>query len=361
MDSARFDHACDSIPCAVGTIHGTEGGGRVRIFAMGDIHGCIEPFERRLEQLDELGFFDGLDTDPPNGEDLLVLLGDYIDRGPDGLAVVRKTMELEHRYPAHVIPLMGNHEAEFLFWVGAGEAYGDSAADPFADGFALDSDLDFGFGLDSGFDAGLGYDFDSEFGIGNDFGYGPDSSLGLEDDFDLESRLIACRQSDRGFATIRSFLGPARAARFVRAMDDPDAMLDVFAHACETITGEHADAIRWMKGLRLFHETERQIFVHAGLNEASGSEWKLGTSRETMLGTRRIAKGTFIKDIIVGHTGTASISKDESFHDVFWDGASHFYVDGTTVASGSIPVLVFESGSGAYSSLQEDGSLRPIR
>ena len=84
----------------------------MRIFAMGDIHGCIEPFKRRIEQLEGLGFFD---KGSPHSGDLLILLGDYIDRGPDSLSVVQEVMELEHRAPGRVVSLIGNHEAEFLY------------------------------------------------------------------------------------------------------------------------------------------------------------------------------------------------------------------------------------------------------
>ncbi|MBX6423205.1 metallophosphoesterase family protein [Thermosulfurimonas sp. F29] len=74
----------------------------MRIFAVGDIHGCAEALERLLGILP-------LDLE----RDLLVFLGDYIDRGPSPRRVVEMVKELRERYPERVIPLCGNHEWMF--------------------------------------------------------------------------------------------------------------------------------------------------------------------------------------------------------------------------------------------------------
>ncbi len=74
-----------------------------RIFAIGDIHGCITALEKLLAKL------------PVNwGEDYLVFLGDYIDRGPSPYEVVETLISLKKRYSEKIITLMGNHEKMFL-------------------------------------------------------------------------------------------------------------------------------------------------------------------------------------------------------------------------------------------------------
>lgn len=70
--------------------------------------------------------------------------------------------------------------------------------------------------------------------------------------------------------------------------------------------------------------------------------------------------GKFYKDIIAGHVGTAAVSGGKDFHDVYYDGASHYYIDGTVHVSGHIPVLAFDEERGKDYSLQEDGTERPI-
>ncbi|AIH04031.1 MULTISPECIES: metallophosphoesterase family protein [Thermodesulfobacterium] len=78
----------------------------LKIFAVGDIHGCLESLEALLEIL------------PINwGKDLLIFLGDYIDRGENPRGVVEKIITLKKKYPEHVITLKGNHELMFEWFL----------------------------------------------------------------------------------------------------------------------------------------------------------------------------------------------------------------------------------------------------
>lgn len=73
-----------------------------RLFAIGDIHGCFDSFQKLVEH--KIGI---------RKNDKLVLLGDYIDRGSQSKAVVDYILELV-RMDFDVTPLMGNHEAMLL-------------------------------------------------------------------------------------------------------------------------------------------------------------------------------------------------------------------------------------------------------
>jgi Calcineurin-like phosphoesterase. len=67
-----------------------------KIFAIGDIHGCLWSLERLLNIL------------PVNwGKDLVIFLGDYIDRGPDPKGVIEKVLELKELYGDKLFPLRG--------------------------------------------------------------------------------------------------------------------------------------------------------------------------------------------------------------------------------------------------------------
>src|SRR5689334_22963347 len=71
-----------------------------RTLAIGDIHG-------HLAHLDAL-----LDAVALTPEDHLILLGDYVDRGPDSAGVLNRVMAL---YRTHrVFPIKGNHEQMML-------------------------------------------------------------------------------------------------------------------------------------------------------------------------------------------------------------------------------------------------------
>ena len=70
-------------------------------FIIGDIHGCNRTFQALLEQL-ELG-----------ENDRLILLGDYIDRGPDSKGVIDTIFSLREA-GQEVVCLRGNHEQLLL-------------------------------------------------------------------------------------------------------------------------------------------------------------------------------------------------------------------------------------------------------
>lgn len=73
-----------------------------RIFAIGDIHGCISKLENIMDMID---------IDVHN--DSLVFIGDYIDRGPASKGVVDFVLGLRESIN-QVICLLGNHEQMFL-------------------------------------------------------------------------------------------------------------------------------------------------------------------------------------------------------------------------------------------------------
>jgi serine/threonine protein phosphatase 1 len=71
-----------------------------RTIAVGDVHGCIHALDAVLDAIQ------------PGGDDQLVLMGDYIDRGHESRAVIDRILELSGR--CHVVSLLGNHELMLL-------------------------------------------------------------------------------------------------------------------------------------------------------------------------------------------------------------------------------------------------------
>lgn len=96
----------------------------VNIYAIGDIHGCLDKLRTLLTKID---------ADPARDE--LVFLGDYIDRGPSSCEVVDYLIHLKQQMPGTVF-LKGNHEEMFaqylsgierhLFVMNGGQATLDS-------------------------------------------------------------------------------------------------------------------------------------------------------------------------------------------------------------------------------------------
>jgi len=71
-------------------------------YAIGDIHGSLDKLQSLLALCDEHA---------AGAPMKLVLLGDYIDRGPQVRGVVDLLMALQSARGEAVVPLMGNHEA----------------------------------------------------------------------------------------------------------------------------------------------------------------------------------------------------------------------------------------------------------
>jgi serine/threonine protein phosphatase 1 len=68
----------------------------MRILAFGDIHGCLRAFTTLLT------------TVAPQPEDLIITLGDYVDRGPDSRGVMDELIRLRQTH--RLIALRGNHD-----------------------------------------------------------------------------------------------------------------------------------------------------------------------------------------------------------------------------------------------------------
>jgi serine/threonine protein phosphatase 1 len=79
------------------------------IFAIGDIHGCYDKLIALMDQLD-IRF----------GEDRVVFLGDYVDRGPDVYQVMDFLVQFKEDHPGTIF-LKGNHEAMLLNYLAGGD------------------------------------------------------------------------------------------------------------------------------------------------------------------------------------------------------------------------------------------------
>lgn len=78
------------------------------IYAIGDVHGC---YRLLIDLLDQLGR-DASAAD--SGAPAVILLGDYVDRGPDSARVLEALCLLNARAPFELCLLKGNHEDALL-------------------------------------------------------------------------------------------------------------------------------------------------------------------------------------------------------------------------------------------------------
>lgn len=214
-----------------------------------------------------------------NPDASLVLLGDYVDRGPDSAGVLYEIMELQRTYGERVIVLQGNHDVWLTDW------------------------------------------------------------LWSSDDEDT-----AWLRADADLVTTRSFV--PQSVLDALPWDGSEATVNrLVKHA---VLSEHHDVLAWLRRQPLVHETDAQIFVHAGVDELAGAFWRAATPDFWLTDKYPASTGPFVKTIVAGHVRASSLHQDGR-NEVFYDEASHFYVDAGVEVTGQLNVLRYDCGSGAYS------------
>lgn len=254
------------------------------IYAMSDIHGQYDLFEKRIEQIRPFLL---------RGDNKLILLGDYIDRGNKSYECLRLACDLEMEFGRDkVVVLKGNHEVwfeEFLF---------------------------------------------------------------LNEDVWLTE--------DKDFFTSGTFLSKEQ-LKELDVLSNREARIE-YVKKC--IKEEHKELLAWMRKLRLFYETDIQIFVHAGVDEEIPEEeaaWcTIGTPDYVMTGKYPPTTGHFYKDIIAGHVAASQLARDMNFSGIFFDGESHYYIDGSAEKFRRILCLAYDEATKKYYQLEEDGQLKEI-
>lgn len=267
------------------------------IYAMSDIHGCIEELREQMKLVDL------------TGKNRIVFLGDYIDYGDSSYQVLKYIWDLQKEYGEEkVIVLKGNHEQMFLEWI-------DDYKNPYPNGT-------------------------EDIMVFNDW---------LESDF------------DDGANTIGTFISKQQ-MDFLNQISRTCSMETISRDAVQMILSDHQELIRWISKMPTYYEAENQIFVHAGVDEEAGEYWKWGTSDSILLGKFPATKGKFYKTIVAGHvgTGTRDLADDRSYHDVYYDGESHYYIDGSVYKSGKLLLLAYDEKDGKYYQV-ENKKMIPVR
>lgn len=214
----------------------------MRIYAMSDLHGCLQEFEAALELIDL------------SGGNKLILLGDYVHSGADSYGVLDKIMKLQRKYGTEkVVALMGNHEEMVI-----------------------------------------------------------EGRAPIQEDW--ESGLYDSNEDDERY-------------------------------------------LMFIQDLQLYHVEKNTIFVHAGIDEDAGENWEWESSDRDFLEKFPAELGRFKggMKIVAGHVGTAVISENPRFHDIYYDGESHYYIDGTVYDSGVIPVFMYDTEEDKYYQVVDGG------
>ncbi len=259
------------------------------IYAMSDIHGCLEALKEKMDLVDL------------SGDDRIIFLGDYIDYGPDSGGVLRYLYDFQRKQGADkVVMLKGNHEAMLLEWI-------DEFAKP----------------VTSHMEAMA---YDSWLKTDSEHRYNAFRTLITPEQFELITQI----ERKSSFAALNH-------------------------EATKMVLETNGDLIKWIRSMESFYETDTQIFVHAGVDEEAEEFWKWGTGDEVFLWKFPATLGKFCKTVIAGHVGTGDIARDRSFHEIYHDGASHYYIDGSVYKHGGLLLLTYDESDGKYYQVEKRG------
>ena len=122
----------------------------------------------------------------------------------------------------------------------------------------------------------------------------------------------------------------------------------------------------WMSGLPLYYVEGKTIFVHAGIDEDAGEYWEDCTGENTFLWKYPAETGGIDgldMKVVAGHVGTYELAENPYFNDIYYDGKSHYYIDGTVRKSGIIPILMVDTETDKYYRVTESGNwiIEPYR
>lgn len=257
------------------------------IYAISDIHGYYREIYRWFDQMGNLTPFE-------NGQNKLVLLGDYIDYGPDSFRVLRMIHAATFYLQDALVVLRGDHEDAFLEWL---DRYGRP-------------------------------------------------NMGDVDGFTERNGWLQA-DSDTDYQTLRGFLGKEQ-WEFFNRIAPTASELTLNQEAARMILDNHQEIITWLCSLPYYYETERQIFVHAGIDERYPLRWQELTDSHVFVGKHPASTGYFPKDIIAGHIAAAEAAGDPEYEGIYFDGASHYFIDGAVQETSKLLCLAYDEQNGRY-------------
>lgn len=159
---------------------------------------------------------------------------------------------------------------------------------------------------------------------------------------------IGIFQKDEGLNTLKTFLKDNQFDIIVNYLRTGKTLYEINNIVKKYIKKNYPELIKWLKELPLYYETEKQIFVHAGVDEEAGEYWKYGAEDYYYMWKYPHTTGKFYKDIIAGHIGVSEIAGDKNFHDIYFDGESHYYLDSAVEISQKLNLIIYDTETNKY-------------
>lgn len=165
---------------------------------------------------------------------------------------------------------------------------------------------------------------------------------------------------DRNYRTSRTFLTEKQLCDIYGKNNREDSI----DYLRDCVKENHPELLHWMRTLRLFYETDTQIFVHAGVYEDIPYEGRdyitIGTPDYFFTDKYPPTKGRFYKDIIAGHVGVGTVAHNKAFKKIYYDGESHYYIDGSVGKNRQLLCLAYDETLRKYYSFTDEGVFEEV-
>ena len=105
-----------------------------------------------------------------------------------------------------------------------------------------------------------------------------------------------------------------------------------------------------------YNYNDEVVFCHAGVNEEAGEYWEDGTPDYYYTGKYPAETGPFCINIVAGHISASTVAGSINHKGIYYDGESHYYIDGNTEKSGYVPVLMYDTEKKKFYEVTENGN-----
>lgn len=92
-----------------------------------------------------------------------------------------------------------------------------------------------------------------------------------------------------------------------------------------------------------YNYKDEVVFCHAGVDEEAGEIWEAGTSEYFYFGKHPPETGPFCINIVAGHVSAATVADNPKHKGVYYDGYSHYFIDGDVLKNNYVPVLMYDT------------------
>lgn len=161
----------------------------------------------------------------------------------------------------------------------------------------------------------------------------------LEDTDDLD-----WLTQDTGFNTTKSFFTDVQWQALLNQLrGDPTHARQLVVTA---LWQTHRQLFEWLSACPLIEILPKQVLVHSGIDETIPDWQSYGLSRDVLLSKFPPTTGYFEKVVIAGHVSSSQVAHNQHYlGHIYYDHASHYFIDGDTLKSHRVPVLYWNDHS----------------